>query len=62
MTDSIPHLLKNINLYNQEVKQTPSRINTNRYTSRQTTVKMLKDRENLESSKKNNSSHARKPQ
>ena len=61
MTD-IPHLLKNINLPNQEAKQTPSSINSKRSTSRQNTVKMLKPKENLESRKKNNSSHTKKPQ
>ena len=58
MTD-IPHLLKNINLPNQETKQTPSSINSKRSTSRQNTVKMLKPKENLES---RNSSHKKKPQ
>lgn len=50
--ENFPNLTKNINLHIQATQKTPSRMNIKRSTHRHIIAKMLKDRKNLESSKR----------
>lgn len=54
---NFPYLMKNINLYIQEAQQIPRRINLKRFTLIYIIIKLWKNRENSESSKRQTTPH-----
>lgn len=52
MSKKFQNLIENINLYAQEAQKIPNKKNLKRSSPRQIIIKMLKDKENLESRKR----------